>query len=250
MGMHPNQRSTDEALNGFLAYVRSHQPLKPEIADFFRGRMLGKNLQRAVRVCVGRATDAQRITWLCSSHETAHKVNIEYLRVLGYGSLEDIDEAPDSFRCDPGMGGYRMRARAGMQIRLSRDLDKERGFVNGALCEVVEQLKGNAVFVARLLGTGNLVLVHPMEEDGQVFLPCCYGYATTIRRAQGASLVQGCIYFDQKKYPAGRGYGYVAVSRFKSRAGCRLYGRLRVTDFLPVGEPKESEVLERGVCHL
>ena len=91
-----------------------------------------------------------------------------------------------------------------------------------------------------------MVLIHPMEEEGQIFLPCCYGYATTIRRAQGASLEQGCIYFDQKWHPAGRGYGYVAVSRFKTRAGCHLYSRIRRTDFLPVGEEKEADVLERG----
>ena len=91
-----------------------------------------------------------------------------------------------------------------------------------------------------------MILVHPMEEDGQVFLPFCYGYATTIRRAQGASLDQGCIYFDQKRHPAGRGYGYVAVSRFKSRAGCHVFGKLRRTDFLPVGDAKDTEVLERG----
>ena len=57
----------------------------------------------------------------------------------------------------------------------------------------------------------------------------------------------GCIFFDQKKRAAGRGYGYVAVSRFKSREGCFLYGRLRQTDFLPVGEDKESELTERGI---
>ena len=57
----------------------------------------------------------------------------------------------------------------------------------------------------------------------------------------------GCIYFDQKKRAAGRGYGYVAVSRFKSREGCFLYGKLRQTDFLPVGEGIESEIIERGV---
>ena len=56
----------------------------------------------------------------------------------------------------------------------------------------------------------------------------------------------GCLYFNQHKYPAARGYGYVGVSRFRSRAGCFLYGKLRVTDFLPVGEPKEDEVTERG----
>ena len=57
----------------------------------------------------------------------------------------------------------------------------------------------------------------------------------------------GCIYFDQKKRAAGRGYGYVAVSRFKSREGCFLYGKLRQTDFLPVGEGTDTEVLERGI---
>ncbi len=117
--------------------------------------------------------------------------------------------------------------------------------MNGALAEVCESLDGNAVFIARLIGSGNLVLVHPMYEDGQLFLPCVYGYATTIRRAQGASLDQGCIYFDQPMVAA-RGCGYVAVSRFRSRNGVYLYGRLRRTDFLPVGEESPDEVLERG----
>ena len=91
-----------------------------------------------------------------------------------------------------------------------------------------------------------MVIVSPMEEDGQVFLPCCYGYATTIRRVQGASLNYGCLYFDQKYHHACRGYGYVGVSRFRERAGLFLYGKLRRTDFLPVGEEQEAEVLERG----
>ena len=43
------------------------------------------------------------------------------------------------------------------------------------------------------------------------------------------------------------GYGYVGVSRFTTRQGCYLYGKLRRTDFLRVGEDREDEVLERGV---
>ena len=84
------------------------------------------------------------------------------------------------------------------------------------------------------------------------FLPCIYGYATTIRRGQGASqtLDQGCLYFDHTKcrgkHP-GRGYGYVGASRFRSREGCYLYGRIRRTDFLPVGKPQEDEITERGM---
>ena len=72
------------------------------------------------------------------------------------------------------------------------------------------------------------------------------GYATTIRRAQGASLSMGCIYLDQKYRVAGRGYGYVATSRFRTRGGCYLYGHMRRTDFLPVGGEAEDEVLETG----
>ena len=114
---------------------------------------------------------------------------------------------------------------------------------------VCESLRGNAVFTARTVGSGNMVLIHPMEEEGNNFLPCCYGYATTIRRAQGADLHHGALYFDQKMV-AGRGYGYVGVSRFKSRNGCFLYGKLRRTDFLPVGEEQKDDVLDRGYLSL
>ena len=93
----------------------------------------------------------------------------------------------------------RILGRPGLVLRLTRNLDKQRGFVNGALAVVCESLEGNAVLICRLIGTGNHVLAHPMEEDGATFLPCCYGYATTIRRAQGASLTLGCIFFDQRR---------------------------------------------------
>ena len=54
-----------------------------------------------------------------------------------------------------------------------------------------------------------------------------------------------CIDFDQRR-AAGRGYGYVATSRFRTRGGCYLSGHMRRTDFLPVGGDAETEVLDRG----
>ena len=112
------------------------------------------------------------------------------------------------YLCDPSSKStLRLLARPGIVVRLTRNFDKQRGFVNGAVGTVCESLEGNAVFTVRLHGTGNLVLVYPMEEDGARFLPCCYGYATTIRRAQGASLDLGCIWFNQKRFAAGPSYG-------------------------------------------
>ena len=182
-------------------------------------------------------------TWLTCTNAGASEVCLAALNMLGITRtcLEN------GYLCDPASkSDLRILARPGIVLRLTRNLDKQRGFVNGATAVVEYALEGNAVFVVRLVGTGNLVLVHPMQEDGCTFLPCTYGYATTIRRAQGASLDHGCVYFDQKWHHAGRGYGYVAVSRFKTRAGVYLYGKMRRTDFLPVGLPKEDEVLERG----
>ena len=129
----------------------------------------------------------------------------------------------------------------GLQIRLTRNLDKDRGFVNGAV-GTIEDVLSPCVFTMRL-SSGVMVLVHPIHAGGeQPFLPCTYGYATTIRRAQGSSLEQGALYFDHR-YPAQRGYGYVGASRFKSSEGLYLYGKIRRTDWLPVdfGANKEDQ---------
>ncbi len=180
--------------------------------------------------------------WLTSTNKGAAEVCRAALRSLQVTE----EELKSGYSCDPASkSDLRIVAKKGLLIRLTRNLDKQRGFVNGAVAEVWEALEGNSVFIAKLVGSGNLVLVHPMWEDGVKFLPCCYGYATTIRRAQGASLDQGCIYFDQKYRAAGRGYGDVAVSRYRSRAGVYLFGKVRRTDFLPVGEDKDTEVLQR-----
>ena len=156
-------------------------------------------------------------------------------------------ELATGYLCDPASKStLRIVAKSGLIIRLSRNFDKGRGFVNGALAVICESLDGNRVFTARLMSSGNMVLVHPMEEDTARFLPCCYGYATTIRRAQGADIFHGCLFMDNKWHPAARGYGYVGVSRFRSREGVYMFGKLRRTDFLPVGPELETEVLQRG----
>jgi hypothetical protein len=91
-----------------------------------------------------------------------------------------------------------------------------------------------------------MVLVHPICGNKEVpFLPCTYGYATTIRRAQGMTLNRGCVFFDLD-FPPDRGYAYVAVSRFRTRAGVYHFGRYRRSDWLPVGEAVEGEQTQRS----
>ena len=106
----------------------------------------------------------------------------------------------------------------------------------GTIVEVFERC-----VVVVLLSTGVRVLVHPVRSgDFAPFLLCTYGYATTSWRAQGSTLDIGCIWFDHW-YPPERGYGYVAVSRFRTQAGVFLYGPVRRTDWLPVGGDSMDE---------
>ena len=121
----------------------------------------------------------------------------------------------------------------GVVVRLTRNLDKERGFVNGATGTIDVVLEDKSIFTVTLTGTKQRLLVHQITDGGDCFLPCPYGYATTIRRAQGSSLGLGALYFDHC-YPPERGYGYVGASRFRIAERIYHFGCIRRTDWLPV----------------
>jgi hypothetical protein len=201
-------------------------------------------LQEAVKFGMKQTEDhGKPFMWLCCTNRGAADVCRAALHEKG---ITD-QELETGYLGDPNAKSpLHILARPGLLLRLTRNWDKQRGFVNGALGIVHEVFEGNEIFSVKLLESGNVVLVHPMLEKDQIFLPCCYGYATTIRRAQGASLFHGCVYFDQKKFAAGRGYAYVAISRFRTRLGVYLYGKVRRSDFLPVGNSKSEEQDTRG----
>ena len=123
-----------------------------------------------------------------------------------------------------------------MRIRLTQNLDKERGFVNGAVGTIVTMLSP-CNFILKT-DRGIMLIVHPIARDGQVFMPCSYGYAMTIRRAQGSTLPLVVLCFDQKTYPADCGYAYVGASRVRRGADLFYFGRMRTSDWTPCGLEK------------
>jgi len=133
---------------------------------------------------------------------------------------------------DPAYGEEQLWFEAGMRVRLTQNLDKDRGFVNGAVGTIQSVLRKD-VFVLKT-NSNILLLVHPIWQKGRQFMPVTYGYATTIRRAQGATLELIGIRFDRKL--ADNGYAYVAVSRARRRVDVYHIGSIRRTDWRPVGE--------------
>jgi len=219
-------RTSDPSLLAFLGECRVKQPEKDLVRGFFAGRQLGYDLVAAVRFGLeyGRQHDFL-FSWLCVTNAGADRVNRAALELLG---IDDSDE--NLMYGDPKVSAGRIKVCPGILLRLTRNLDKARGFVNGAIGQVACILQ-NSSFIVRL-SSGTLQLVHPITVAGRQVLPCCYGYATTIRKAQGATLSAGCLFFDHK-YPAERGYGYVGASRFKCKAGLFYFGRIRRSDWLP-----------------
>jgi hypothetical protein len=174
-------------------------------------------------------------------------VNYEYLRQLGYGTRESIASEPDAFKCDIDYGGVPMIVRPGMWLRLTRNLDKPRGFCNGAMGQVIDLLcstSSNVIFTMRLTH-GTMVVVYPITIGTERFLPCVYGWAMTTRKAQGCSLDYAVLYFDLFK-PAPRGFAYVGASRVRTSGGLFYFGKVRRSDWLPVGGDTAGAIEQVG----
>ena len=248
MEQHAFARTQDSSLLEFLHTIRTTQPKLPYIKKFFGDHYLGLHLARAVRACLLlRTRDQTPVTWLTCTGKGAMEVNYEYLRQLGYGTPHEMAQQPDAYPCDIDYGALPMIVRPGMWLRLTRNLDKKRGFCNGAMGQVVDLLRSDSqavVFTMRLTH-GAMVIVHPIQQGDQRFLPCVYGYAMTTRKAQGSSMDFVVLYFDLFK-AAPRGFGYVGASRARSSAGLFYFGKVRRTDWLPVGGDANEEQVTRG----
>ena len=234
----------------YVSAIRSKQPSREQIREYFEhpvDRFLGP--ERTLEEWIEFGMEAQRrhsqpFVWICNTNRGVAKVSRAALGRIGIEV--DVLER-EGYLGDPSVkGSLRILPRVGVWLRLTRNLDKQRGFVNGAIGEVVEVFRFPDIFSVRLT-SGTLVMVHPVSFAGETFLPCVYGYAVTVRRTQGLTLFHGALYLDGRIFPRPRGHGYVAVSRFRSSLGVYHYGPLRRSDWLPteecVGEQVEPSEL-------
>jgi nucleoside-triphosphatase THEP1 len=248
---HPHARSTDPALLEFLSKVRDEQPERNEIGTFFDDRHLAPGSScrddAAVFDAVQKSVEIEQeagkhFVFLTVTNPSALKINHTRC-MLEFGDHPDVKDATRWRQSDPDLGGLVVAVK-GMRIRLTRNVDKERSFVNGTLA-TVEYVLSPEVFVA-VTTTGIRILVHPVKYDGEHFMPYSYGYATTMRKAQGSTMDLVCLWFDHK-YAPDRGYAYVGASRVRRAIDLYLMGKIRRSDWLPVGmDARGGEQERRG----
>jgi len=153
-------RSSDESHLIFLNRISSCQPTRQVLSEYFGDRhWKGYSLSESVAWGMKLAqSTGEPFSWLTCTNVGASEV---CRAALGAEGVSEAD-LKTGYPCDPNCkSDLSIVARPGIMIRLSRNCDKQRGFVNGALAVVCESLRGNSVFTARLLGTGNMVLHDP-----------------------------------------------------------------------------------------
>ena len=153
--------------------------------------------------------------------------------------------ATQSVPVDPAQCLKQLLFLKGMQVRWTKNLDKDRVFVNGALGTIVKVLN-KQTFVVETEDYVHL-LAHMVCDNAQTLVPAAHGYAMTIRRGQGLTLELASFKFDRRT--ADRGYGYVDASRVKRKRDLFHVGPIRRTDWLPVGgdiRGSEEEQVQPG----
>ena len=235
---HEAARSVDPEMLDFLEAARLEQPSREALVHFFGDRLLPADPVAATRVALNLEDRThERFTFLTVRNQGAASLNLARLQL----------QFPEAARVLKQGGGIpaddeRVVVAAGMRIRLTLNVDKERGFVNGNTGMVRSILRPDVFLLHSDQGVP--ILVHPVTQKGRKFLPVTYGWATTMRRAQGATLEKVGLWFDRKL--PDRGYAYVGISRAKRRSDVFLMGKIRRTDWRPVGgegRPGEQIVL-------
>ena len=235
---HASARTVDPTMLAFLNHVRTAQPARATLEDFFRGRMLSSDpLTAATQAKLIEDETGKAFTFLTVTNRGALALN-EARLALDFPHAAATLRQGGGLPADPtASADSRIVIEPNMRLRLTHNVHKDRGFVNGNVGTVRTVLRPD-VFIFETI-QNQLLLVHPITVDGHKFMPVAYAYATTIRRAQGATMDAVGLHLD-KKVPD-RGYAYVGASRVKSHEDIFLLGSIRATDWLPVGGPGSPE---------
>ena len=122
----------------------------------------------------------------------------------------------------------------GQRVFLTRNLDKENGFVNG-MAAVVEGYDVRSRCLHMLTKLGKSLVVHLYTEEvpghGNVTsFPVRLGYSSTIPKIQGATLPHVTIWLDR---PFCRAAAYVAMSRVEHSDNYLIAGKVSPAHFVP-----------------
>ena len=244
------RRCKCDRLKWKLQLLRSAIPDGRQLKKIVRGHRANLPARRAR----GNVLDAEDVavvlketpntTFVTISRRGTAKVNRHAVRAL-FSDADVLGHIP----CDPQENFDNFRGKAqvdaqpfwmpvyeGMRVTITRNTDKENGFVNG-MGAVVERMRNSGVQVKT--DEGKVLLIHPIAQecslqDGTCLtttaFPLRLGYSTTLHKIQGATLSHITIWMD---VPFVRAALYVALSRVQHDRDWRFVGCIERRHCLP-----------------
>ena len=128
---HPHARLQDPGLAVFLNHIRTTMPYLLLLETFFGDRLLPhpRNLQAFLSALAHVESSAAKVsTVLTVSNAAAAHINAKRVEAL----LPDLAALP-RLPADPRAGGGFLTFAKHVRLRVTRNLDKERGLVNGTI---------------------------------------------------------------------------------------------------------------------
>ena len=148
------------------------------------------------------------------------------------------DDNPENFwgQTQVDAAPAQMMLYEGMRVRITKNADKEHGFVNG-MGAVLQRMRRSGAQVRT--DEGEILLIHPITRDiglsdgctrRVTAFPLRPGYSTTLHEIQGATLPHITIWMD---VPFVRAALYVALSRVRYDRDWRFIGEIDRRHCLP-----------------
>ena len=233
-----------------LELLRNNMPTTGQLRRMVRHhrapklRAYGNFLEPTLEDIAQIMRETPHTTFLTYTRQKTKQLNMMIVTVL-YGNSKPLTIArgtPEDNAMNVEYGEYvsfepeRIPIYAGMRLTITRNEDKNIGYVNGMGC-VVRAVRKNGIEVKTDQDT--VLSIHPRTEevtlrDGRVarttFFPIRIGYAVNLHKVQGATLDHVTIWLDKGGVEAA---GYVALSRVRHDRDWRFIGYLSTHHFVP-----------------
>ena len=222
----PSMKQLKKMLRGHRAW-KTNDPTAYDILELFR-----KHADTTVLTCSRAACAKANELAMEAFFEHQHK------KPLGQGlfdyeaNLENYDEK--NKLKDGQLRGAPSQIYQDMRVYLTKNVDKEHGFVNGMAATVVEYDEASKCLLVKTR-LGQLLAVHMVcneLQDGRRVscFPVRIGYACTIPKVQGMTLPHVTIWLDSI---CCRAAAYVAMSRVAADDDYLIAGAVTPKHFVP-----------------
>jgi hypothetical protein len=229
-------RSEDERLKAFLDIVRSRTPSFKELKAFVDNRSIDRHWylpstpsDQAIQVA---AEQYPLHKWLVFSNEAVARVNKVKVELDIKRRLEKGLRVLDVFTFTDAALQV-VEAVRGTPVMLTENLDIGASLCNGELFTLYD-FQPHAVTLQDAYGTFHVVAPQESKDTSELYFPIRIAYASTVHKAQGATLAGVILWLDTDHPDLTEGVGYVGCSRVRSADDLVFFGHVRTRHFRPV----------------